>query len=93
MKMAKAGLESIEIAKQNGAWTRLDTVEELIIPRDLELAFKSQPGAKEYFTSASKSIRKMMLHWVEMAKRPETRQKRVDAIVEASAERKRPKGF
>ncbi|ACE06207.1 hypothetical protein Aasi_0836 [Candidatus Amoebophilus asiaticus 5a2] len=34
--MTKAGLESIEIAKQNGSWTILDEVEALIIPNDLE---------------------------------------------------------
>ena len=35
--MTPAGFESIEIAKQNGAWTALDEVEELTIPSDLQL--------------------------------------------------------
>lgn len=92
-KMTKAGLEIIEIAKQNGAWSLLDTVEALIIPKDLEKTLQSQPGATDYFNGVTKSVRKMMLGWVEMAKRPETRQKRVDAIAAAAAEGKRPKGF
>src|SRR6188768_2880532 len=37
--MMPAGLECIEKAKQNGSWEILDEVEELIIPKDLELAF------------------------------------------------------
>ncbi len=89
--MSKAGLDCISIAKQNGSWTRLDTVEEGIIPKDLEKAFKSQPGSKAYFTGLSKSVRKMILHWVEMARRPETRQKRVDEIAALAALGKKPK--
>jgi uncharacterized protein YdeI (YjbR/CyaY-like superfamily) len=38
--MSAAGLKAIEVAKQNGSWTLLDEVEELIIPKDLENALK-----------------------------------------------------
>src|SRR5690606_6945779 len=38
--MTDAGYKSIEIAKENGSWTILDEVEELIVPDDLEEAFK-----------------------------------------------------
>lgn len=91
--MTKAGLACIEIAKQNGSWTRLDTVEEGIIPKDLIKAFRLHPGSKDYFLGLSKSMRKMILHWVEMARRPETRQKRVDEIAELAAQGKKPKQF
>jgi uncharacterized protein YdeI (YjbR/CyaY-like superfamily) len=37
--MTSAGLKIIEIAKQNGAWTALDEVENIIIPDDLQKAF------------------------------------------------------
>lgn len=33
--MTKAGIETIETAKQNGSWVILDEVERLIIPEDL----------------------------------------------------------
>lgn len=91
--MAAAGLKSIEIAKQNGSWTILDEVEELIIPKDLELAFARHKQAKEFFLSLSKSVRKMMLHWIVMAKRPETREKRIAEIVENASEGKKPNRF
>ncbi len=39
--MEPAGYKSIEIAKQNGSWTILDEVEELVIPPDLEKAFQN----------------------------------------------------
>jgi uncharacterized protein YdeI (YjbR/CyaY-like superfamily) len=91
--MTKAGLESIETAKQNGAWTILDTVEELTIPKDLEKEFKAHPGSKKYFMSLSKSVKKMMLHWLVMAKRPETRQKRITEIAEQAGKGMKPKQF
>lgn len=91
--MTAAGYKSIEVAKQNGSWTLLDEVEELIIPDDLEKTFEMQPGSKDYFLNLSKTTRKMMLHWVVMAKKPETRQKRINEIAEHAAQGKKPKQF
>jgi len=91
--MREAGFASIEIAKNNGSWTVLDEVEELLIPDDLEQALDLYPGAKDYFTDLSKSVKKMMLHWLLMAKRPETRQKRITEIVSNAAEGVKPKQF
>ncbi|AEA45649.1 YdeI/OmpD-associated family protein [Fluviicola taffensis] len=92
-KMTQAGLDIIELAKKNGSWNILDTVEELTIPVDLELEFETQPGSKDYFLSLSKSVRKMMLAWLVLAKRPETRQKRIIELVEAAAKNQKPKQF
>ncbi len=91
--MAPAGLEIIEIAKQNGSWTMLDEVEELLVPEDLEKALKSYPDAEEYFLNLSKSTRKFMLTWILFAKRPETRQKRIEEIAEHASRRQKPKMF
>lgn len=92
-RMTKAGFDSIEIAKKNGSWTILDEVEELILPQDLEQELKAKGGAYDYFISCSKSAKKGMLYWVMSGKRPETRQKRIDEIVELAAEEKKPKQF
>lgn len=79
--MAEAGLLTIEIAKKNGSWTILDEVDAMIIPADLEEAFAKQPNSKEKYLLLSKSNQKMLLHRITFAKRPETRQKRIDEIV------------
>lgn len=79
--MTEAGLKSIQTAKKNGSWTSLNDVEDLKIPADLEAKFKSKPGSKDRFLSLSKSVRKVMLFGVMHAKRPETRQKRIDEIM------------
>lgn len=92
-RMTQAGYESIERAKQNGSWTILDEVEELIIPKDLEKAFKKHKGSKEYFLSLSKSVRKMILQWLVLAKRSETRQKRIAEIAEHAVQKTKPKQF
>jgi len=88
--MKKAGLDCIAVAKQNGSWTLLDEVEELTIPKDLEKASKKHRGAKAYFLSLSRSVQKMLLTSLVLARRPETRQKRVDEIAELAALKKKP---
>ena len=89
--MAPAGFESIQIAKDNGSWTLLDEVEALIIPYDLEMAFNLRPGSKEYFLSLSKSIKKIILQWVVLAKLPDTRNKRIIEIAEQAQNKQKPK--
>ena len=91
--MMEAGYESIEIAKLNGSWTILDDVEELTIPEDLEKEFDTQPILKDFYLSLSKSVRKSILHRLKMAKRPETRQKRIAEIAELASQKLKPKQF
>lgn len=91
--LTEAGFEVIGIAKQNGSWAILDEVEELIIPQDLESAFNTQPGSKDFFLSLSKSVRKAMLQWLVLAKQQETRQKRIYEIAALAAQKLKPKQF
>ncbi|WP_417592845.1 YdeI/OmpD-associated family protein [Owenweeksia hongkongensis] len=92
-RMMEAGLQSVEVAKQNGSWTILDEVEALIMPKDLEAELKTRPDAKDYFEGLSKSGKKILLHWVMSAKRPETRHKRIIEIAENAALGMKPKPF
>ncbi|MFM9943666.1 MAG: YdeI/OmpD-associated family protein [Bacteroidia bacterium] len=91
--MTQAGFDSIERAKQNGSWTILDEVEELLIPIDLDREFETKPGSKDFFLSLSKSVRKFMLAWIVLAKLPETRQKRIREIAELASQKLKPKQF
>jgi uncharacterized protein YdeI (YjbR/CyaY-like superfamily) len=83
--MFEAGLKIIEIAKQNGSWNILDDVEDLITPTDLEMEFTKNELSKLFYTSLSKSKKKMILHWILMAKRPETRVKRISEVIEKTS--------
>lgn len=91
--MMPTGYESIEKAKQNGSWTILDEVEELLIPDDLEREFETKAGSKDFFQGLSKSIRKAILQWIVLAKQQETRQKRINEIAELAAQKLKPKQF
>lgn len=90
-RMYQAGIDIIEKAKQNGSWTILDSVEKLIVPEDLKKEFKTNPIANKFYLSLSKSKRKEILAWVAMAKRAETKVKRIKEIVERANENKKPK--
>jgi uncharacterized protein YdeI (YjbR/CyaY-like superfamily) len=91
--MTQAGLDCINTAKLNGSWTLLDDVEELLVPEDLEAAFGRHENSKDYFLSLSKSVKKMILYWIISAKRPETRQNRIDEIASLAGQKKKPKQF
>jgi len=89
--MTEAGHRIIEIAKQNGSWTMLDEVEELIVPEDLARALRSKPNACDFFHALSKSTRKAILQWIVLARREETRTKRINEIAECASQKQRPK--
>lgn len=91
--MTKAGFEIVEKAKQNGSWTILDEAEALIIPIDLEKEFETRPNAKQYFLSLSRSDKRNILQWLTLAKRQETRQKRITEIVELANQNLKPPQF
>jgi uncharacterized protein YdeI (YjbR/CyaY-like superfamily) len=91
--MMQAGYDSVERAQKNGSWAMLDHVEELTVPEDLETVFNTNPGSKDFFSGLSKSARKSILQWLVLAKRPETRQKRINEIAELAAQRLKPKQF
>ncbi len=88
--MTEAGLRTIDIAKENGSWTILDDVEELIIPDDLAHAFTQNPNAEEFYASLSKSIKKQILSWLVFAKTTATRQKRISEIIERGKQQLKP---
>lgn len=91
--MTQAGFNVIEIAKQNGSWTILDEVEELIIPKELEIAFKKYKKSKEYYSMLSSSKKKILLQWIALAKTDTTKQKRILEIAENASLHQLPSSF
>ena len=92
-RMHPAGQAAVDIAKANGAWETLDTVEAMEFPEELREALLARPGAMEYVDSLAKSLRWQLLYWVNAAKRPATRQSRIEEIVNCAAEGRRPDRF
>ncbi|MFN1835658.1 DUF1905 domain-containing protein [Balneola sp. MJW-20] len=49
----------------------------ITIPEDLDVILKSESGLKEYFDSLSYTHQKEYVEWIESAKKPETRDRRM----------------
>ncbi len=77
----QSGLNSIKIAKENGAWFELDNVENLIIPEDLQTEFDKNNKAFENYKNFAPSYRKSYLYWLHNTKREATRIKRINEII------------
>jgi uncharacterized protein YdeI (YjbR/CyaY-like superfamily) len=91
-RMAPAGLAAIERAKANGSWEILDAVERLEVPDDLAAALEARPPAAVHFAAFPPSARKMLLSWIAVAVRPETRAARITKVAEAAARNERAWG-
>ena len=83
--MEPAGAAAIAVARETGMWTLMDDVEDLVVPPDLASAFERHPGSREHWESWSASARKMILTWIVLAKRPETRGARIETTAEKAA--------
>jgi uncharacterized protein YdeI (YjbR/CyaY-like superfamily) len=88
--MTEAGLALVEEARRDGSWTRLDAVEDLVVPDDLAAALAAHPGARETWDGFSRSVRRAALARIVEAKRPETRARRVAETARLTARGERP---
>ena len=88
--MTEAGLALIEEAKRDGSWTKLDAVEDLVVPDDLAAALAAHPGAREHWDGFPRSVRRAALLRIVEAKRPETRAKSVAETARLTARGERP---
>jgi uncharacterized protein YdeI (YjbR/CyaY-like superfamily) len=81
-RMTPAGLEKIAQAKENGEWDAAIAREDVSsVPDDLVQALENN-DAWIAFENWPASQKKQYLYWLESAKRSETREKRIHAIVE-----------
>lgn len=83
--MEPAGAAAVAAAKATGMWTLMDAVEDRVVPDDLAAAFDRHPGSREHWGSWSPSAQKMILAWIVLAKRPETRATRVETTAAKAA--------
>jgi uncharacterized protein YdeI (YjbR/CyaY-like superfamily) len=97
--MTSAGVAVIEAAKVSGTWNANDHAEKLIIPPDLKRAIKANAAAGRNWASYTDSRKKGVLYRLAGAKRPETRAKYLNQIIEnmarnlSAAERSQMAGF
>jgi uncharacterized protein YdeI (YjbR/CyaY-like superfamily) len=89
-RMTPVGWAKIEAAKQDGSWNELDAVEAMRVPDDLATALAADETAQRNFAAYSPSVKKPILYWIQSAKRPETRQARIEKAVEAARRKQNP---
>lgn len=88
--MTPAGLAVIEASKLSGTWTALDAVEQLVLPPDLVAAFEGEkPVARTNFEAFPRSAKRAILEWIQLAKKPETRAKRIAETVTRASKNER----
>ncbi len=90
--MTARGFRAIEVAKENGSWSALDAVERGEVPGDLAAALDAVPAARDFFEALPPSARRQHVWFVVSARRPETRDRRITAVVAAAAEGRRAAG-
>lgn len=81
-----AGYRAIEIAKENGAWSMLDDAENLVEPPELTSALDSDPVARGHWDAFPPSAKRAILAWISTARRPQTRERRIEETAKLAAQ-------
>jgi uncharacterized protein YdeI (YjbR/CyaY-like superfamily) len=87
-KMTPAGFEAIAEAKSNGKWDAAYSSKTTpSTPEDLAKALKENESAWKNFRELSNSAKLQYVYWVNSAKKDETRQKRISAVVKKASQK------
>ncbi|OFX19378.1 MAG: hypothetical protein A2041_04365 [Bacteroidetes bacterium GWA2_31_9b] len=82
-KMTKAGFEQIEIAKNNGNWENAYSSKVLSeIPEEIFKTLENNSIALNNFYKMSSSHQNAYIGWILMAKRNETKEKRIAIVID-----------
>ena len=89
--MTPAGFKTVEEAKENGRWDNAYSSRGAVdIPADLIDALKENESAYENYNAFPPSARFMYVHWINEAKRKDTRLRRIKTVVIRSERNQRP---
>jgi len=89
-KMKPAGLASVHAAKKDGRWrTAYDSQSKSKIPDDFLKALAHDKKAQAFFKTLNKTNLYSIAYRLQTAKKPETREKRMKAILEMMAKGKK----
>jgi len=89
-RMQKPGLVHVQAAKADGRWENAYSVSEMEVPDDFIEALDSQPKAKQFFETLTKSNRYVIALGLTSAKKAETRQRRFEKYMDMLASEKNP---
>jgi len=76
--MTEAGIAKVEEAKASGVWNKPDRSQISIdIPKELESALAKNKKARSFFDQLAPSYQKQYIGWITVAKRQETKERRL----------------
>ena len=75
-RMKEPGLVHVRAAKEDGRWENAYSTSEMKVPTDFLAALDSNPKAKEFYETLTKSNRYAIAYGLESAKKSETRDRR-----------------
>ena len=85
-QMTHSGQKLIDLAKNTGTWEALVDVQNSVIPVDLMTYLNKNKTALKNFNAFPPSSKRIILEWLLNAKKPETRQKRIEETVRLAAD-------
>ncbi|MEM9246325.1 MAG: YdeI/OmpD-associated family protein, partial [Cyanobacteria bacterium P01_F01_bin.153] len=91
-RMHDAGERLVAEAKESGDWDFMNDVDALIVPKDLAEAFEGNPLARENYEDFPDSAKRDILRWIKLAKRKETREKRIAETIQKATVNQRASG-
>jgi uncharacterized protein YdeI (YjbR/CyaY-like superfamily) len=85
-RMKPAGLEQVELAKNDGRWdAAYDSPRGAEVPKDLQAALNKNARARAFFATLDRANRYAVLFRIQTAKKAETRERRIRQFVEMLA--------
>ena len=92
-RMRPSGIEQVERAQADGRWdAAYDGAATATIPGDLQAALDAEPALAATYASWSAASRYAILHRLQTAVKPETRERRLQAGLTALRENRPPHG-
>lgn len=90
-RMEEPGLVQVRAAKADGRWANAYApAREMTVPVDFLAALDGRPEAKRFFETLNKSNRYAIAYGLTTAKKPETRQRRLDKFLDMLARGEKP---
>ena len=80
-RMAAAGRKAVDDARRSGSWKLPAPQVDVSVPPELALRLDRNHEASAFFEALAPSHRAQFCGWINLAKRPETKKRRIDEAV------------
>ena len=91
-RMTPTGIKMVEEAKKDGRWEKayMNQIKTTKVPDDLLAALRKNQTAFDNFETFPPYARFMYIHWINEAKRMDTRERRIYTVVDRSEKKLKP---